>query len=103
MREQANRSYVVSLANPDEAKAKQIIAQATAAITMAKNEGRTISLDKAESLLQQANQELVNGNCEHAISLAYEARGAADHTITWLIMPVTTAFGEERENVPSND
>jgi len=61
-------------------------------VSKAKAEGRTIYLDRAESLLEDARKALVEENCTQAIVLAEESERAADLAVTWLVIPAIMAF-----------
>ena len=87
--EQTDQSYVFNLG---KAKAEQAIAKADEAVNEARTQGRTISLDKAESLLQNAQKALAMEDYGQAAVLAEQADRAADSAVTWLIIPTIVAF-----------
>jgi ElaB/YqjD/DUF883 family membrane-anchored ribosome-binding protein len=48
-------------------------------------------LDKAESLLRNAQKSLAMEDYAHAAVLAEQANRAADSAVTWLVIPVVAA------------
>jgi len=91
--EQTSQAYTIRIGQPStnavtKVEAEQAIAKAAEAVSKAKTEGRTILLDKAESLLQDARKALSEENYGQATVLAGEANQAADSAATWLIIPV---------------
>jgi hypothetical protein len=95
--EQTSQAYTIKIGQPSThvagmVEAEQAIANATEAVNKAKTEGRTILLDKAESLLQDAERALAEENYTQAILSAQEASQAAESAVTWLVMPAVVAF-----------
>jgi len=103
--EQTSQSYTIKTGQPHttttsqsstttlgRAEAEQAIAKATDSINNAKTEGRTILLDRAEYLLQEAQKALSEENYGQATLLAGEADQAADTAVTWLVVPVAVVF-----------
>lgn len=95
--EQANQSYTIKVGQPytttvGSAEAKQAIAKATEAVGKAKSEGRTILLDRAESLLSDSQRTMSQENYGEATVLAGEAIQAANSAVSWLIIPVAVVF-----------
>jgi len=86
--EGASNAYTINLG---KSKAERAIAQAGEAVSRAKAEGRTIYLDRAENLLEDAGKALIEENYTQAILLAEEASRAADNAVTWLVIPATIA------------
>jgi len=87
--EEASNTYTINLG---KIKAERAIAQAGGAVSRAKAEGRSIYLDRAENLLEDARKALIEENYTQAILLAEEASRAADNAVTWLVIPATIAF-----------
>ena len=87
--EGARNIYTLNLG---KGKAERAIAQAEEAVSRAKTEGRTIYLDRAKNLLEDARKALIEENYTQAILLAEEANRAADLAVTWLVIPVIIAF-----------
>jgi len=95
--EGASNAYTINLGRAkaegvDRAKAERAIAQAGEAVSRAKAEGRTIYLDRAENLLEDAGKALIEENFTQAMLLAEEANRAADLAVTWLVIPAIIAF-----------
>ena len=96
--EQANQAYTIKTVQPSThvagmVEAEQAIANATEAVNKAKTEGRTIFLDKAESLLRESQKALSEEDYRQATLLAEEANQAANNAVTWLVIPVTAVVG----------
>jgi cobalamin biosynthesis Mg chelatase CobN len=94
---QASQVYTIKIGQPSThvagmVEAEQAIANATEAVNKAKAEGRTILLDKAESLLQDAQRALAEENYTQAVLSAQEANQAAESSVTWLVVPVAVVF-----------
>jgi len=87
--ERASDMYTI---NPGEAEAERAIGQAKEAVSKAKAEGRTLNLERAEKLLEDARRALIDENYAQAILLAEEANRAAESAVTWLVIPVIIAF-----------
>jgi len=95
--EGAGKTYTINLGKAkaegvERAKAEVAIAQAEEAVNRAKAEGRTINLDKAEKLLDDARKAFIERNYTQAILLAEETNRVANLAVTWLIIPAVTAF-----------
>jgi len=94
--EQTSNTYTINLGRArhrvEKAKAEGAIDQAEGAVNRAKAEGRTIYLDRAENLLEDARKALIEENYTQAILLAEEANRAADNAVTWIVIPATIAF-----------
>jgi len=91
--EGASNTYTIDLGRAIAGgKAERAIGQAEEAVGRAKAEGRTIYLDKAENLLEDARKALIEENYTQAILLAEEASRAADLAVTWLVIPTVIAF-----------
>jgi len=88
--EQASQSFTINLG---KANAEHAITKATEAVSKAKTEGRTILLDRAESLLKESQKALSEENYGQAAVLAEEANQAANNAVTWLVIPVTAVVG----------
>jgi len=87
--ERASDTYTINLGR---AKAERAGGQAKEAVSKAKAEGRTINLERAEKLLEDARRALIDENYTQAILLAEEANRAAQSAVTWLVIPATIAF-----------
>jgi len=87
--EHKSSAYTINLGR---AKAERAVAEAGEAVSQAKAEGRTIYLDRAESLLEDARKALIEENYAQAILLAEEASRAADLAVTWLVIPAMIAI-----------
>ena len=95
--EQTSQVYTIKVGRaPTSAvtrmEAEQAIVKATEAVSKAKTEGRTILLNKGESLLQDAERALAEENYTQAILSAQEANQAAESAVTWLVVPVAVVF-----------
>ena len=91
--EQSSNTYTINLGGPiARSKAEQAVAQAGEVVSRAKAEGRTIYLDRAENLLEDARKALIEENYTQAILLAGEANRAANNAVTWLVVPATIVF-----------
>ena len=73
--------------NLGRAKAELAITQAKEAVEKAKTEGRTILLNRAENLLEEAGTALVREDYAQAMLLANGASSAAGNAVTWLLIP----------------
>ena len=91
--EQTSNTYTINLGGAiARSKSEQAVTKAGEAVSRAKAEGRTIYLDRAENLLEDARKALIEENYTQAILLAEEAKRSADLAITWLVIPVIIAF-----------
>jgi len=81
----------VYMINLGRAKAEMAVTQAKEAVEKAKGEGRTIFLNRAESLLEDAGKALNREDYTQAMLLAEEANRAAGNALTWLLIPVIIA------------
>jgi len=91
--EQTSNTHTINLGGAiARSKSEQAVTKAGEAVSRAKAEGRTIYLDRAENLLEDARKALIEENYTQAILLAEEAKRSADLAITWLVIPVIIAF-----------
>ena len=70
--------------NQTAAQAQSVIGQAQNAVDTAENEHRTVGLNSAQELLDQANTEYENGNYSESLDLATQALAEAQDSETLL-------------------